>query len=205
MDNWVEQVLGAVIRPLNDEHGGHIHWMWMTRYILPLNGLPGNVTSHFATEPIPESFLIQEPNRYRYVLFRLSADDAQRQQIHNAALQLAKGAGFYSVPWVDYDVVGDLGNNRFIHDAASENERIERARLVANFIDATLRLMLHSLVEEDGQWKLEPNSDTTQNPKGSFFQSVHHLFCNATNVPLSIRLSIQPSPIPLPIEFPVKF
>lgn len=204
MENWVEQILGTVVRPLNEEFGSSIRWMWVTRYIQDYVRLPGQIKSYFGHDPIPDHYLIQGPNPYRYIVFRLSVEEEKRQELHQMALDLTEAAGLYVVPWADYDVVGDLGMDRFIHEGADGEKRDLRAKLVANFVDATVRLMLHSLIEEKGQWKLEPNTHE-QNPDGSFFQSVHHLFCNATDVPTNIYLGIQPARYPGLFKFPVKF
>jgi hypothetical protein len=52
--------------------------------------------------------------------------------------------------------------------------------------------MLDSLVlNDENTWHQEPNSFTQQNPNGSFFESVRHLFSNATNVPTTVMLRKQ--------------
>jgi hypothetical protein len=43
----------------------------------------------------------------------------------------------------------------------------------------------------DGQYRIEQNSYFEQNPNGSSFESVHHVFCNITNVPTSILFAAQ--------------
>lgn len=204
MENWVEQILGTVVRPLNEEFNASIGWMWVTRYIQGSDHLPITIKEHFLAQPIPNHFLLSEPYSYRYIVFRLSVEGDKRQALHQMALQLTEAAGLYAVPWVDYDIVGDLGNDRFVHEGATEEERTLRAKLVANFIDATVRLMLNSLIEENGQWKLESNTHEL-NPDKSFFQSIHHLFCNLTNVPTFIHLQIRPSKYPMDLKYPIQF
>lgn len=204
MDNWVEQILGTVIRPLHEEFDTSIRWIWVTRYIQNLEQLPDSVKDHFSIQAVPDRFLLPGPYSYRYIVFRVSVEEDKKQTLYQRALQLVEAAGFYVVPWVDYDIVRDLGNNRFIHEGATEEERVHRARLVANFIDATVRLMLDSLIEENGQWKLEPNTHK-YNPDGSLFQSMHHLFCNATDVPIFIHLQIRPSKYPVDLKYPLQF
>lgn len=44
--------------------------------------------------------------------------------------------------------------------------------------------------DAQGRWQLEQNEDKKENPEGSFFQSVHHLFCNATNVPTNATVGL---------------
>lgn len=64
-------------------------------------------------------------------------------------------------------------------------------------MDATLHLMLDALIEDDqGQWQLETNTNA-QNPHGSLFESIHHLFCNTTNVPTTIGIAVAGTSIQL--------
>jgi len=196
--NWVEQILGTVVRPLDDDFGDSIRWLWVTRYAEPIEvARRDDVGKYTKNHPIPNTHVTEEQT-VRYItfrVFRLSAEQEVKQEIEKKAVELAQDAGYWVVPWVDFDVTSDkqLGSDRFIHKEADSEKRAARARLVVSFVDATIRLMLHSLVEEDGQWKLERNTHG-ENPDGSFFQSIHHLFCNATNVPLSVQVLIAASP-----------
>ncbi len=180
--NWVEQLLGGVIRPLLSDYDGSISWLWVTRYAGPYDEVkpPQGV-------PLPDDF--RGGGFYRYIVLRLHAAPEPRDAIHLAAIRLAQQAGCFIEPrgWFPYDPVEDLGGDRFIRNNAAPQDRNERARLVALFVDATVRLMLHSLSRDgNGNWTLEPNAIQDQNPQGSFFQSVHHLFCNATGVPTTV-------------------
>jgi len=181
-DNWVEQVLGAVIKPIVDKYQQHISWLWITRY--------SNIYN--ADEP-PRGYVLPEQfrtnGRYRFVVFRLHSDEDVRDELHQEAILLAEGEQCYPEPngWLPYDPIEDLGSDRFARADATNEVRSERARLIAFFVDATIRLMLHSLSSDDsGKWSLEPNALNEQNPKGSLFESVHHLFCNATGVPTTV-------------------
>jgi hypothetical protein len=83
------------------------------------------------------------------------------------------------------------GGDRFIFAEANTTERINRAQKVAYFMDATVRLMLDMLVQtESGIWRFEHNTHE-QNPYGSAFESLHHLFCNATNVPTIVSIDLR--------------
>lgn len=158
--NWVEQILGSIVRPLYQEHGKDIKWLWITRYVEPQNAnkdvaYPDNATS-------------LNNGYYRYVAFRISVEDEQKQIVLDRAIELAQNSGCFTDPrgWLDYDVISDLGKNRFIRADASAGERARRAHLVISFVDATVRLMLDSIVQDtEGKWSREPNTDD-QNPKG---------------------------------------
>lgn len=189
-ENWVEQILGTVIRPMLLKYERHVRWLWVTRYIEPLDfALRDDIGEYAQKNPIPDNYVNHtNGDRCRYIVFRLSAEAHIRDALHSECEELANQEGYFVVPWVDFDAVGGLGNDRFINQDADDTSRIERARLILNFMDSTVRLMIHSLVETGGQWRQETNADTGNNPNGSFFQSVHHLFCNATKVPTSVLI-----------------
>lgn len=182
--NWVEQILGEVVKPIIQKYGEHVPWVWGTRYSNtykeddPPRGYP-----------LPDAF--HADGRYRFIVLRLHAPPEIRADLHSESIEMAQSAGCFTEPdgWVPYDPVHDLGGDRFIRNDASLEDRRQRARLVASFVDATIRLMLDSLTyDEAGKWNLEPNMLPKENRKGSFFESVHHLFCNATGVPTTILL-----------------
>jgi hypothetical protein len=185
-DNWVEQILGTTIKPIYEQYEDDIRWLWVTRYAGKYNeAKPPTGTQ------IPEEYLLN--GHYRYIWFRISILEDTKEQLQDDLLGLANSAGCYIHPngWMDYDVVNDLGSNRFIIKGANTPERINRAKKVAYFIDATVRLMLDMLIEEKpGLWVFESN-ENEQNPNGSVFESVHHLFCNSTQVPTTVILSVQ--------------
>jgi len=172
-DNWVEQVLGDIVRPILRDYSSHIDSVWVTRYINrdPVKGLG---------QPY-----LNEQGQWRHVLLRfLVKEEESLSNIKLATERLIRDVNC-AIPfgWENYDLVGDLGSDRFIEANANSEDRIERAYFVFRFMDATIRLMLDSIKQDnDKKWHLESNSHE-QNPDKSFFQSVHHLFCNATNVP----------------------
>jgi hypothetical protein len=77
----------------------------------------------------------------------------------------------------------DLGHPRFCGRNCSREKRHLRAKLVLSFLTAVCDLLLDSLHRFEGRWELEPTGDALQNPEGSSFQSLHHLFCQITHVP----------------------
>lgn len=182
--NWVEQILGAVVRPLQQRYTSDIRWLWATRY----------VGSYDAKAPPGGYALPQEyhsDGHYRFLLFRMSLTDAWRREAREEGLKLAAQAGCFTNPtgWTEYDVVMNLGSVRFVTRAAATSVRVERARLIAAFVDATVRLVLAALEQDaDGKWTSELTGFIGENPHGSFLESVHHIFCNLTGVPTAVLL-----------------
>lgn len=176
-ENWGNEIIGQVIKPIVE--GYSFRWFWITRYLQPVaHAIPPDFVFHSSQMPdVPLN---------AFILLRLSTEDKLAKQ---RALELAREGGYFVVGWEEYDVVADLGKDRFIHSDATEAERVERAHQIAMFMSWTATLLVGALQQDSGRWVLESNSDLAQNPNGSFFQSVHHLFCNATEVPLAVKVS----------------
>lgn len=184
-DNWVEQVLGEVVRPVYERFKTKIDWLWITRYSGPYDR--NQAPWHGAN--LPERY--RSKGHYRYVLFRMNTFSQGDDEVHKQAIELSQQAGCYiEQGWTDYDMKRDLGSNRFNRVDAGDEGRAGRAEMIARLIDATVKVMLDMLVVDDtGRWTLEP-SIHEQNPNGSVFESIHHLFCNTTNVPTTALLSL---------------
>jgi hypothetical protein len=102
---------------------------------------------------------------------------------------------------------GDLGHARFLPPARQDVTATQRAMAVLDFLHATCSLYLGCLVElPDGYWTAEQNPHH-ENPGQSTFESIHHLFCNITHVPLELYVSLhtdwmsQPAGGRIPIRF----
>lgn len=184
-ENWVEQILGDVVKPIIAEYDDAISWIWVTRY-----------ADQYAADNPPVGVLIPQEfhsdGRFRFVVLRLHVDPDFREAVQARTIALLQNTGCFSDPrgWIQYDPIGDVGGDRFIRNDAEQSERAERARLIISFVDITIRLMLHSLSkDESNRWVIEPNMIPEQNPKGSMFESVRHLFFNATGVPTTVLLA----------------
>jgi hypothetical protein len=59
----------------------------------------------------------------------------------------------------------------------------------------TSKLVLDALVgpDEHGRFRIETSDDLVQNPRGSTFQSLLHLFCNITSAPTDVYILLKPS------------
>jgi hypothetical protein len=90
-----------------------------------------------------------------------------------------------------FDIVSDLvpaheyahyGNNQ------RNTDRLERGSLLYSFLHASAILTLHCLShhDPDGRWFREENLDRGNNHYGDTMESIHHLFCNLSNVPTAV-------------------
>jgi len=186
-ENWVQQILGELVKPLVSQFQDAIEWVWVTRYSGPYDA-----NSPPLGQPVPSNFLAD--NHYRYVILRIATPSPFPQTMKDTTTGLAERAGCLLLPqnWSPYDILNDLGTNRFIQQDGTTDERLRRAHLVARFVDAVVRLSLDSLIRQpDGKWILEPNI-SNENPHGSLFESVHHLMCNHAGVPTSVMIRYTP-------------
>ena len=62
---------------------------------------------------------------------------------------------------------------------------------MAAFLTATSRLFIDALQgpDDQGYFRLEHNTEQNNNPHGSTFESIHHLFCNITDPPLHVLVA----------------
>lgn len=86
----------------------------------------------------------------------------------------------------DYDPIQDLGSDRFLGNNKKHKDRFKRTNLVYDFLHATSKLFIDALSHSDeyGYFYREINNDKGNNPSGDSLESIHHLFCNITEVPL---------------------
>lgn len=175
-DSRVEAVLGTVVSPLIAAHA-KLEWFWFSRYVSDRTD-----SGDCEIAEIPAVFANDGP--YRSVRLRYAVSVDERDAFEQRARGLiddvgAKVSDFRDYPWVD-----DLGGDRFVGGDRSPERREFRANLVVRYLDALARLTLDCISgpDADGRYTFERN-DNEQNPHGSSFESMHHLFCNMTDVP----------------------
>jgi len=176
---WYQQVLGQVVLPLFQSYRSKVKWLWFTRYVSRLGDDDGDCD----ISKLPSNYLLN--NAHRSIRLRFCAQKVDQKEFEGYGQQLIDQTGCFLSDWRDYDVIGDLGSDRFVSDGTNYNMRAERAKLVVDFLYSNSRLVLSCLVgpESNGRWMFEHNAHP-QNPHNSTFESIHHLFCNTTAVPL---------------------
>lgn len=76
-----------------------------------------------------------------------------------------------------------IGNDRCIaRDKIGTDKDEKRGWLFLQVLHATCALMMDNLVRDGNYWRVEKNDNALQNPEGSSFESLHHLFCNISKV-----------------------
>jgi len=152
-DNWFESFVGNFVRPILDT--GKIHQYWFSRY-----GRAGA----------------------RKIRFRFSLDNygdvepLVNQLITTLSLMDLKDEEGYN--WID-----DLGGERFLQNNQRQTNQNERAQLVLDYLHSVSRLFVDSISHSDNErYFYQERNTNNNNPHGSIFESLHHLFCNMTDV-----------------------
>ena len=181
---WAETLLGRVIRPLVHQHA--IGWYWFSRYDQSLEGDWGDCDKRRVLEA---RHRLEWNRHFRSLRLRFRVSDADVQAFEQDGTQRIEDEECVISDWRGFDLVAGLGCDRFVGEIRNATHRGERAELVVMFLNAVCKLVLHSLIGPDatGRFRLEANDDP-QNPLGSSFESMHHLFCNITGVPVRVRV-----------------
>jgi hypothetical protein len=177
---WAETMMARVIRPMVQLQG--MNWFWLTRY--------ASETPEFADSDgssVPAGFF--DGQMCRSLRFRFDVDDDQRERFETRATTIINTEQCWIADWRPY---GDdeLCSDRFLGEDRSAIRKNERRAIVRNYLESVSRLALHALVpaDETGRFRFE-TSDHPENPHGSAFFSLHHLFCNPTEVLLIVLVT----------------
>ena len=192
-DNWAETVLGRVIQPLVTIHSDGLQWFWFTRYAVYLGQDEGDCDINLLPKEYIQPRSGKKTQFHRSIRFRFDISE-EKQDSFETNLKKTWDKHRYFVPGgvIDYGMPGDLGNDRHVGNEHREPQRREeRAQLVVQFYMSISRIVLDALdgPDKDNRYRSEHN-DNEENPHGSTFETLHHIFCNTTDVPTFARVSI---------------
>jgi len=193
--DWAETLIGRVFRPVIAEFEDALEWFWFSRYVQPTDD-SGDcdiqlIPEEYKGPPGPGGAVVHRSMRLR---FNVAA--GRQCAFEQRATELINRGGYRISDFRDYDFVTDTGSNRFLGLESRQPGRAEqRAELTVGFYWITSKLVMDALVgpNERGRFQLETSDDTIQNPRGSTFQSLLHLFCNITSVPTDVYVWLKPS------------
>ena len=183
---WAETIVGAIIAPAISQEQ-NLEWFWFSRYELTAQ----QDADDCDIRDIPQGFLNPQNQFYRSIRFRYSITEEARQTFENRIQNQITKHGCWISDFRDYPFLEDLGGNRHIGGERTPDRRQHRAQLVARLYQAISELVVDTLVgpDEEARYQAEKNDDSRNNPLGSTFESVHHLFCNITDVPTRVLVS----------------
>ncbi len=191
---WAETLIGRVFRQLTEEFAESLVWFWFSRYGTTIDGDNGDCD----IDQIPDEY--KQPQQaggvgfHRSLRFRFNISDAAQMAFEGRLQQLITQHSYCISDIRDYDYVADTGCHRFLGVENRLPARdVRRADLVTHLYQTIAQLVIDCLVGPDaaGRFAIETN-DNGQNPNGSTFESIHHLFYNITQVPLSVLIAVGP-------------
>jgi hypothetical protein len=194
--DWAETLIGRVIQPLTTEFTEQLQWFWFSRYVCLIE-TQGEDRGDCDFNAIPDDFKQAFPGTnhpgHRSLRFRFEVEDDHQEAFEARLHELIAQHGYAISDLRDYGLFGDLGGDRFLGVENQQPGRdIQRARLVAHLFQDISQLVIDTLVGPDpaNRFHIERNLQQ-QNPNGSTFESLHHLFCNITLVPVSVLLGTE--------------
>ncbi len=182
--DWVETLVGKVFHPLTMQFADSLRWFWFSRYATDDPAESGDCD----ISQIPANY---KQGGHRSMRFRFSIKNNRQKQFERTGEAIISAKGYAISDFRAYDFIADTGNSRFLGNENRQAGRKEqRADLVTQFYAAISRLVVDALVgpDENGRYRLETNDDHANNPQGSTFQSLLHLFCNITDVPTQVYI-----------------
>jgi hypothetical protein len=183
-DTWAETLIGRVVQPATAEFD-QLEWFWFSRYVQDAHGSSGDCN----LADIPAGFV--NNGTYRSVRFRYSVPNQSLEPFEQRIEELVNAADCFISDCRNYGPLDDLASKRFVGDEYTMQRRTQRVALMTAFLCATSRLFLDTLTgpDQDGRFAQEANDDILQNPNRNTFESIHHLFCNMTNVPTDVLVA----------------
>ena len=180
---WAETMMARIIRPLVSHPG--VSWVWVTRYASETPEFDDSDGSK-----APADFF--NGHLCRSLRFRFLVEPEHRTAFEESGTVLVNKEACWLADWRKFPV-DSLAGDRFLGSPRTPDRKMDRLPLVMNFLDSVTRLTLHALVEADqeGRFKIEDN-DHRENPHNSAFFSLHHLFCNTTDVILTALINCRP-------------
>jgi hypothetical protein len=187
----METLIGRVFRPVVAEYAEALRWFWFSRYSSTIDGDSGDCDIELI--PAEDKRPLQQggPGFHRSMRFRFNVTDASQIAFEDRLQTLIAQHGYRISDIRDYDYVTDTGGDRCLGvENRQPGREVRRADLVTHLYKAISQLVIDCLVGPDatGRFRIEIN-DNPQNPNRSTFESLHHLFYNITQVPLSVLIS----------------
>jgi hypothetical protein len=182
-ERWAETMIGRIIAPVVRQSEDSLDWYWFTRYVTEADEAAGDCN----LAAIPANFMHRETGYYQSMRFRYSVQDEAQADFEERCRALIGDAACAISGFLDYQILDDLGGTRHVEEPRTQERRERRAQLVAEHYYSVAKLILDALKgpDPDGRYHLPHHEPFTGETP---FQAFHHIYCNATDVPLFVRL-----------------
>jgi len=191
---WAETCFGNFMESVYIPNIKSFKWFWFTRYEYYLS------KDTFIKKYVEKDKNFTRPSEddpketeYRCIYLRMEIKAADYNKIKSSIEEYAEERGYKAVRFESYNKTEDFGSDRFAPTLKNKNESFNkklkkiRASDFTNFMYYTCRMLFWCLRKNEKGWyipekNLHPYNATTK----STLESFHHMFCNATNVPLVV-------------------
>ena len=182
---WAETVIGRIIKPVVANFLDALKWYWFTRYVQPPEGDTGDCNF----DQIPQDFIHPQSGLHKSIRFRYAVNDDTCEAFEEQCRELIENVGCAISDFRTYPILEDLGGERHLEEPRTP-ERVEnRANLVVANYHSIAALILDALIgpDEEGHFLL-PHHHIADPQQETPFRVLHHIFCNASDVPLYVPL-----------------
>lgn len=189
MSTWhfYPTVLGRVIEPQVQIYPD-LEWFWFSCYREEEEGSMGDC----CLKMIPKDFKHFENGRvyWNSIRFRFAIDDDKMPAFRCTFRSRIEECGCAISDFREFRMLEQIAIERFLGEPRTPQRKERRAALVTSFLHVISELVLHSLVgsPEGQRYHFESNDMKRENPLGSSFESMHHMFQNMTRVPWFVEL-----------------
>lgn len=200
--DWADTLIGRVIRQLAVEFEKDLRWYWFSRYgvliTTPVSPQEDRGDCDFDKIPVECKKPLNSGSvpMHRSVRFRFKIRKGSLPAFEKRLRDLLAKYRYAISDVRPYHHFAEMGGERFLAKESSVDLKA-RANQVVEVLHAVSKLTINCLIGPDAsdRYRSEVNGHQ-ENPNQSTFESVHHLFGNITNVPLSVLLK----PLPLGID-----
>lgn len=181
---WAESIIGHIIAPLVASYRKQLSWFWFTRYDLP----PEEDSDDCDMSKIPVDFMDGQTRFFRSMRFRYSVASDEQSEFEDECTRLINSSNCAISDFRPYDLVTGLGDDRHLEENRTPERREERSDLVVQLYHRVAKLILHAIVGPDSEGRYCLPHHILRNPdQETPFHVFHHIYCNATDVPLYVR------------------
>ena len=182
---WAETLVGTILVPVLKEYQG-IHCFWFSRYDCTAENDSGDCDINIIKQHVTP----MTNGHFRSVRFRYRVSKEAAESFEARLQEQISKLDCHVSDFRSYDWVGDLGGERHLAAPRSSERKQARADLVGECYCSISKLVIATLVGPDADGRYSPEvNDNNQNPQNSTFESIHHLFCNISAVPLRVYLT----------------
>ena len=181
--HWAETVIGCIIKPVVTNFQGALEWYWFTRYVQRTDGDTGDCM--FAQ--IPQTFIDPQSGLHKSIRFRYAVEDDTYEAFEEECRQLSENAGCAISDFRTYPILEDLGGDRHLEEPRTPERREKRSQLVVTNYHSIAELILDALIGPDAEGHFSlPHHHQADPRQETPFHALHHIFCNASDVPLYV-------------------